>query len=56
VAREQGNKVIASNRRARHDYVIEHGTGRSTRVVSQARGLEGKGETEGFEPLKLIEV
>jgi tmRNA-binding protein len=23
VAREQGNKVIASNRRARHDYVIE---------------------------------
>ncbi len=23
MAREQGNKVIASNRRARHDYVIE---------------------------------
>jgi SsrA-binding protein len=23
VAREQGNKIIASNRRARHDYVIE---------------------------------
>jgi len=23
VAREQGNKIIASNRRARHDYAIE---------------------------------
>jgi hypothetical protein len=40
----------------RHDYVIEHAAGRSTRVVSQARGLESKGEDEGFEPLKLIEV
>ncbi len=40
----------------RHDYVVDHGAGRSTRVVSQARGLESKGEDEGFEPLKLIEV
>ena len=30
--------------------------GRVTRVVSQARGLQAKGEPEGFQPLKLIEV
>jgi hypothetical protein len=40
----------------RHDYVVQHADGRSTRVVSQARGVESKGEPEGFEPLKLIEV
>lgn len=40
----------------RHDYLVEHGDGRRTRVVSQARGLEGKGEADGFDPFKLIEV
>jgi hypothetical protein len=40
----------------RHDYRVDHLDGRSTRVVSQARGLQAKGETDGFLPLKLIEV
>jgi hypothetical protein len=40
----------------RHDYVVQHADGRSTRVVSQARGLEAKGESAGFEPFKLIEA
>jgi hypothetical protein len=40
----------------RHDYLVPHGDGRATRVVSQARGLPGKGESEGYDPLKLIEV
>jgi len=40
----------------RHDYVVDHAGGRRTRVVSQARGLESKGEPDGFDPLKLIEV
>ena len=39
----------------RHDYRVEHPRG-STRVVCQARGLADKGEADGFEPLKLIEV
>jgi hypothetical protein len=40
----------------RHDYLVPRPGGGQTRVVSQARGLEKKGEAEGFEPLKLIEV
>jgi hypothetical protein len=40
----------------RHDYRVAHADGRVTRVVSQARGLQAKGEPEGFEPLRLIEV
>jgi hypothetical protein len=40
----------------RHDYRVDHPDGRSTRVVSQARGLHAKGETQGFQPFKLIEV
>ena len=40
----------------RLDYEVAHADGRRTRVVSQARGLHAKGETEGFEPFKLIEV
>lgn len=40
----------------RHDYTVSHADGRSTRVVSQARGLQAKGEPEGFDPMKLIEV
>jgi hypothetical protein len=39
----------------RHDYRVQHGpSGRSTRVVSQARGLADKGESEGFDATKLI--
>jgi hypothetical protein len=40
----------------RHDYVVQHADGRSTRVISQARGLASKGEAEGYEPGKLIET
>lgn len=40
----------------RLDYCVEHGDGRRTRVISQARGLVAKGETQGFEASKLIEV
>jgi len=40
----------------RHDYTVAHTHGRSTRVVSQARGLQDKDEPAGFEPLKLIEI
>jgi len=40
----------------RHDYRVAHADGRSTRVVSQARGLADKGETYGFDATKLIEV
>src|SRR5438552_19000286 len=35
----------------RHDYLAGN-----TRVVCQARGLQAKGETEGFDPFKLIDV
>ncbi|WP_066337871.1 metallophosphoesterase [Azohydromonas lata] len=40
----------------RHDYVVEHPDGRHTRVVSQARGTANKGEPDGFDPLRLIEL
>ena len=40
----------------RHDYRLAHPEGGSTRVVCQARGLSAKGEDEGWNPLKLIEV
>jgi hypothetical protein len=40
----------------RHDYTVAHPDGRRTRVVSQARGLEAKGETEGYDAHKLIAV
>lgn len=40
----------------RHDYRVEHPDGRSTRVVSQARGLAKRGETGGYQPLKTIEA
>ncbi len=40
----------------RHDYRVMHADGRGTRVVSQARGLADKGETEGYDAAKLIEV
>jgi Calcineurin-like phosphoesterase len=40
----------------RHDYRVRHIDGSSTRVVSQARGLAAKGETEGFDPRRLIDA
>jgi hypothetical protein len=40
----------------RHDYWVERAQGAPTRVVCQARGLEGKGEAEGYDPGKLIEI
>ena len=39
----------------RHDYEVVHANGR-TRVVCNARGHGRKGEAEGFQPLRLIEV
>ena len=40
----------------RQDYLVERPGQRASRVVCQARGLEKKGEAEGFDPMKLIEV
>jgi predicted phosphodiesterase len=40
----------------RHDYHIDRPGRRPTRVVCHARGLVGKGEAEGHEPMRLIEV
>jgi hypothetical protein len=40
----------------RHDYRVPRPDGRAMRVVCQARGLAGKGEDQGFDPFKLIEV
>ena len=40
----------------RHDYVVAHDNGRSTRVVSQARGLAQKGECVGYDPRKRIDA
>ncbi len=40
----------------RHDYVVEHGGGRRTRVVSNARGHGHRGESEGFDPRFVVEI
>jgi hypothetical protein len=40
----------------RHDYLVERAQGAPTRVVCQARGLQAKGETSGYDPGKLIEI
>ena len=40
----------------RLDYTVAHPDGRSTRVVSQARGLAAKGETLGFDATRLIDA
>ena len=40
----------------RFDYAVERPGALPTRVVSQAFGMVKKGETAGFEPLKLIEL
>ena len=40
----------------RHDYEVERPGRPPSRVVCQAMGLARKGEAEGFDPLRLIEV
>ena len=40
----------------RHDYLVPRAGQRPTRVVCQARGLADKGEADGYEPGKLIEI
>lgn len=40
----------------RHDYRVERPGRAPTRVVCQARGLQKKGESLGFEPGRLVEV
>ena len=40
----------------RHDYAVDRVGARPTRVVCQAMGLASKGEAEGFEPLRVIEL
>jgi DNA repair exonuclease SbcCD nuclease subunit len=40
----------------RHDYEVPRAGARPTRVVCQARGMFDKGECEGFDALKLIEL
>jgi hypothetical protein len=40
----------------RHDYRVERANGLPTRVVCQARGLQDKGETVGYDAGKLIEI
>ena len=39
----------------RHDYTVEHAAGR-TRVVCHARGHARKGEAEGFDPLRVLDI
>ena len=56
MVKERGRKVVASNRKARHDYLVDRPGRPPTRVVSQAMGLVRKGEAEGYEPLKPIDV
>ena len=40
----------------RHDYLVPRAGKRPARVVCQARGMEAKGEADGFDPQRLIEV
>jgi hypothetical protein len=40
----------------RHDYRVARPGRAPSRVVCQARGLADKGEDEGFDPLRVIEV
>jgi Calcineurin-like phosphoesterase len=40
----------------RHDYTVDHGDGRRTRIVCAARGLADKGEADGYDPARLIEL
>lgn len=40
----------------RHDWRLERGSGQGTRVVSNARGHGHKGESEGYDGLRIIEI
>jgi hypothetical protein len=40
----------------RHHYEVPRTDGRVARVVCQARGLAKKGEADGFDPFRLIDV
>jgi len=40
----------------RHDYRVERDNAAPTRVVCQARGLVSKGEAQGYDDIKLIEI
>jgi hypothetical protein len=40
----------------RHDYAVPRLGKRPARVVCQARGMQAKGEAEGFDPMRLIEL
>ncbi|MBI3370098.1 MAG: metallophosphoesterase [Burkholderiales bacterium] len=40
----------------RHDYRVERPGRIATRVICRAAGLASKGETEGFDPLRLIDL
>jgi hypothetical protein len=40
----------------RHDYLVDRPGRRPTRVACNARGLADKGENEGHDPLRLIEL
>jgi len=40
----------------RHDYLVPRAGRRPARVVCQARGMADKGEPEGFDPARLIEL
>ena len=40
----------------RHDYLVPRAGHAPTRVVCQARGLAAKGEPQGFDPMKTVEV
>jgi hypothetical protein len=40
----------------RHDYSVARAGLAPSRVVSQARGMLGKGECEGYQPFKLIDL
>ena len=40
----------------RHDYRVARANAAPTRVVCQARGLARKGECQGYDPVKLIDI
>ena len=40
----------------RHDYRVDRAGQLASRVVCQARGLERKGEADGYDPMQIIEV
>ena len=52
----RGDLWLHGHLHCRHDYAVPRAGRRPVRVVCQARGLASKGEDEGFDPLKLIEV